>query len=250
MSLSYEKSNRRRNFLLFASLMCFVLALALMVLLRLFQIDRIVIWYNKYADTLLSYEAWIEQNGETIWSVLIILLNFLIKSIIPWLPISFLMVAAGVIFKWYYAVLINAAGLIILFTVRYYWGKRFGGGNVEKILSRYDKSHTLIDKGKLGSTLVLFFTRLIPCLPINAVSQLYGTTGLSYSKYLVISLVGFSYKLFSYTIIGRNIYDPFSARFIVPFILLFVFSGFTLLAISGVISVNSLRLKRSSIKKK
>lgn len=250
MNSSYEKSNRRRNFLLFASLMCFVLALALMIVLRLLQIDEIVQWYNRYTDTLKSYENWIEKNGETLVSVLVILLNFLLKSVIPWFPISVIMVAAGVIFKWYYAVLINAVGLVILFTVRYFWGKRFGGGNVEKILTRYDKSQILLDKGRVGSKLALFVTRLIPCLPINAVSQLYGTTGMPYTVYLLISLAGFSYKLFSYTIIGRNVYDPLSAKFIVPLILLFVFSGFALLAISGAVSVANLRFKHSTKRKK
>lgn len=191
----------------------------------------------------MSYEHWIQQNGSTLFSVLIILANFFVKSVIPWFPISCIMVAAGVLFKWYYALLINICGLVILFTIRYYWGKRFGGGNAEKILAKYDKAHSFIEKGKLGSTIVLFSTRLIPCLPINAVSQLYGTTGIEYYKYLLISLAGFSYKLFSYTIIGHNVYDPLSAKFIVPFILLFVFTGVVLLTLSGAISFSSVRHK-------
>ncbi|MGN1419736.1 MAG: TVP38/TMEM64 family protein [Acutalibacteraceae bacterium] len=244
MSSSFEKSDRRRKLISFAAFICFTLALILLILLRLFQMESVMRWYDKYTDTLASYEAWIQQNGATFFSVAIILANFVIKAVLPWFPISCIMVAAGVLFKWYYAILINIAGLTLLFTIKYYWGKKFGGGNAEKILAKYDKAHTFIDKGKLGSTLVLFTVRLIPCMPINAVSQLYGTTGIEYYKYLLISLAGFSYKLFSYTIIGRNVYNPFSAQFIIPFVLLFIFSGIVLLGLSGAISFKSFRTTR------
>ena len=95
-----------------------------------------------------------------------------------------------------------------------------------------------MERNKLGSAVVLFFLRLFPCIPINAVSQLYGTSDIEYWKYLLVSLVGFSYKLFSYTIIGRSVYDPMSASFLLPFILLFLLSGLVLLAFNGVISLS------------
>lgn len=233
-----------------AAFVCFIFALVLIILLRLFQIDSVVLWYNKYTDTLAAYELWVQQNGATWTSVIIILANFAIKAVIPWFPISCIMVAAGVLFKWYFAVLINIAGLIILFTIKYFWGKRFGGGNAEKILAKYDKAHTFIDKGKLGSTAVLFTVRLFPCLPINSVSQLYGTTDIEYIKYIMISLAGFSYKIFSYTLIGRKVYDPMSASFIVPLIALLLLSGLVLLSLNGVISITSFKINRHKKRKK
>ena len=225
----------------FAAFICFVLALALVVFLRLTELESVVMWYNKYTDTLDSFEQWIQANGATWYSVIIILLNFTVKAVIPWFPISCICVACGVLFKWYYAITINIVGLVILFTIRYCWGKRRGGGNAEKILSRYDKAHSFVDSSKLGSAVVLFLLRLTPCLPINSVSRLYGTTGIGYAKYLIISILGFSYKLFTYTIIGRSVYDPMSARFVVPFILLFVFSGIALLGLNGVIGLTKNR---------
>lgn len=236
-----NKEQKRSYALNFAAFICFTLALVLIVLLRLFQYDSVVQWYNKYTDTLNNFEANIQAYGATWVSVGIILLNFLVKSIIPWFPISCICVASGVLFKWYYALAINIAGLVLLFTIRFFWGRRFGGGNAEKILSKYDRAHNFIDSSKFGSSVVLFSLRLFPFLPINAVSQLYGTTGISYIKYLLVSLCGFSYKLFSYTIIGRNVYDPMSAKFIVPLILLFMFSGLALLALNGVFNITSFK---------
>lgn len=241
-----DKGQKRSYALNFAAFICFSFALVLVILLRLFQFDSVMIWYNKYTDTLNHFETTIQSYGATWISVLIILLNFFVKAVIPWFPISCICVVSGLLFKWYYAFLINIAGLVLLFTVRFFWGRRFGGGNAEKILAKYDRAHNFIDSSKYGSALVLFFLRLFPCLPINAVSQLYATTSIGYIKYLLVSLAGFSYKLFSYTIIGHNVYDPLSAKFIVPLILLFMFSGLALLALNGVFNITA--LKKSKLK--
>ncbi len=217
---------------------CFLVALALAVLLRVFKNDAFLQWYSKYTDTLLSYELWMQTYGASAVSVIFILLNYVVKAVIPWFPISCICVAAGVLFSWYYAILINIAGLIILFSIKFAWGRRFGGGNAEKILELYDRAHEFIDKSKVGSPIVLFVLRLIPVIPVNSVSGLYGSTDISYPKFIIVSLAGFSYKLFSYTIIGRNVFDPASAGFIGPFIALSVMSGLILLAMSGMLKLS------------
>jgi len=233
-----KKGKTRSRVLNLAAFVCFLLALTLVVLLRLSQMPRAVAWYNKYTDTLSNFEQWMQTHGATWYSVAMILLNFVLKAVVPWFPISCICVASGVLFKWYYAIAINVAGLTILFTIKYYWGRRYGGGNAEKILVRYNNAHQFIDSSQIGSSIVLFFLRLVPCMPVNAVSQLYGTTTISYWKYLLVSLVGFSYKLFSYTIIGRNVYNPMSASFLLPFVFLALFSGMVILALNGVIEVS------------
>ena len=224
----------------FIAFVCFLLALALIVLLRLFQEPEFLKWYNKYTDTLVDFDNWIQANGATWFSVAVILANYTLKAVIPWFPLSCICVAAGVLFKWYYATAINIAGLSILFTIKFFWGKRYGGGNAEKILSKYDRAHTFVDSSKLGSTLILFLLRLVPGMPVNSVSQLYGTTEIGFWKYLIVSLLGFSYKLFSFTTIGRNVFDPASASFIVPFVFLFLFTGVAVLSLNGVISLTTL----------
>lgn len=224
----------------FIAFVCFLLALALIVLLRLFQEPEFLKWYNKYTDTLVNFDNWIQANGATWFSVAVILANYTLKAVIPWFPLSCICVAAGVLFKWYYATAINIAGLSILFTIKFFWGKRYGGGNAEKILSKYDRAHTFVDSSKLGSTLILFLLRLVPGMPVNSVSQLYGTTEIGFWKYLIVSLLGFSYKLFSFTTIGRNVFDPASASFIVPFVFLFLFTGVAVLSLNGVISLTTL----------
>lgn len=242
--MDFLNKNKSRVYMLNTmAFICFLLALVLIVLLRVFRLDTFLEWYARYNDTLLTYEIWMQTYGATWISVLSILVNYALKALIPWFPIPCLCVVSGVLFEWYYALLINIAGMIILFTIKFFWGRKFGGGNAEKILAKYDTAHNFIDSSKLGSRLVLFVLRFVPCVPVNSVSCLYGTTNIPYYKYIVISVLGFTYKLFSYTIIGRNVFDPASASFIVPFILLLIFSGMVLLTLSGAFGIRSVTAK-------
>ncbi len=235
------KKKRNKTYALnFIAFICFVLALCLIVLLRVFNHESFIRWYSKYVDTLASYEEWMLTYGSTLTSVLLILLNFLLKALLPWFPIACICVASGVLFEWYYALIINLVGMIILFTTKFYWGRRFGGGNAEKILSRYETAYEFIDESRLGSGVVLFFLRLSPCMPVNSVSCLYGSTDISYTRFIILSVIGYSYKLFSYTLIGRSVYDPASASFIVPLILLLIFSGMMLLSFSGALQLKNM----------
>lgn len=224
-----------------AAFFCFLLALVLIILLRLFNTQEFLRWYNRYTDTLNNFELWIQNYGATWVSVLVILINYTIKAFIPWFPLSCICVASAVLFKWYIAVAINIAGMSIYFTAKFLWGRKHGGGNAEKILARYDKAHTFIDSSKAGSKAVLFFCRLMPGIPLGSVSTLYGSTDITLLQYLIISIAGFLYKIISYVIIGRNVFDPASAGFIAPFIPLLIFSGLVLLSVGGVVS-----LKRNS----
>lgn len=223
----------------FASFVCFLVALCLIILLRVFDRPEFLLWYGKYTDTLSRYELWLQTYGSTVVSVVIIIFNFALKAVIPWFPVSCICVASSILFKWYEALTINVVGLAVLFTIKFIWGKYKGAGNTEKLLEKYEKVHDFIDNNESGSGAVLFVLRLVPLMPINTVSALYGTTKISYPVYIAVSLFGSAYKIISYTIIGRSVFDPASASFIVPFILLFMFSGFVLLVLSGAVSIKT-----------
>ncbi len=227
-----SKKRRVRYALNTSAFICFLLALVLAVLLRIFALDEFNEWYGKYTEALVDFENRIQTYGATWQTVVIILLNFALKSVLPWFPISCICVACSVIFKWYQALIVNAAGLAILYSIRYFWGKRFGGGNAEKLIEKNDALHRFIDSHKIGSPVVLFMLRLIPVISVNNTSMLYGTTDIGYIKYILVSLAGFSYKLFSYTLIGRNVFDPASASFIVPLLMLCFLTGVVLLILA------------------
>ena len=233
----------------FMSLLCFLFVLALLFLLRLFNTDSFLGWYSRYTDTLTEFEVWLENYGATPLAVVIILFNYALKAVIPWFPVSCICVASAVLFKWYYALAINLAGLAVLFILKFLWGRTNGGGNAEKLLSKYDAAYRLVDECKLGSDVVLFFSRLIPSIPINSVSCIYGTTEIPLGKFLLISELGFLPKAVSYIIIGRNVFDPASASFVVPFIPLILFSGMVFLSLGNAVGKNEEKKKNKKIMK-
>lgn len=228
-----KKERARFKALNIASAACFLIAVLLIVLLRLMRVDSVAQWYSRFTDTLMRFEKTIENLDDKWLAVIVIELNFVAKAVMPWVPISCICVVSGVMFEWYFALIINVVGLSLLFTIRYFWGVRFGGGNGKKLLSKSEEIYSFVSHQKVGSPLVLFIMRFIPCLPLNTISQIYGSMGYEYWKYLLVSIAGFSYKLFSYTIIGRNVYDPLSAKFILPFIPLFLFASIGLLIVNG-----------------
>ncbi len=234
-----EQKKSRNYAFNFAAFICFLIALVLIILIRIFRQPEFLHWYGRYTDTLSEYELWLQTYGATVISVVVILFNFFLKSVLPWFPVSCICVASSILFNWYEAVIINVIGMSILYSVGFYKGKRNGAGNAEKLLGKYKKIHDFIDNNESGSSAVLFVLRIIPLVPINQVSTLYGTTNISYPVYLVVSVLGSAYKIISYTIIGRNVFDPASASFIVPLILLFMFSGIVLLILSGAITIKT-----------
>lgn len=244
-----NKSKSLANTFRVLSLVCFTIVLSLLILLRVFHTEPFLRWYDKYTETLVEFEIWIENYGATPLAVVIILVNYAFKAIMPWFPVSCICVASAVVFKWYEALVINIVGLTLLFALKFLWGRHFGGGNAEKLLLKYDFLYKLVGESKFGSGLALFFSRLLPSIPINSVSCLYGTTDMPMWKFIVISLAGFFYKAMSYIIIGRNVFDPASASFIVPFIPLILFSGMIFLSLSGAIEGGNKKRKNKNADK-
>ncbi len=234
-----NKNKKFYNSFTVGAFFCFLFALVLAVLLRIFHLEEFNIWYGKYTQTLLSYENWIQTYGPSWITVVFVLLNYLVWAAFPWCPVACICLACGVVFEWYIAIAINAVGISIAFTAKYYWGKRFGAGNAEKIISKNQTIYRYVTEHKIGSPVVLFLLRFLPLMPLNKVSTLYGTTDMKLWKFLLISLAGYGHKLITYTIIGYNVFDPASTSFILPIIILSFLSGLVLLLVGEGIGMKS-----------
>ena len=105
-------------------------------------------------------------------------------------------------------------------------------------------------RGGTGNPIILFALRLIPFVPANPVSSLYGNMKMDYRSFLTLSLVGYLIKVTSFTAIGYNIADPFSSKFIGPFIALLYLTGFLLLVISRMLRFVDQQNKENERKKK
>ncbi|MDR0286491.1 MAG: VTT domain-containing protein [Clostridiales bacterium] len=173
-------------------------------------------------------------NMGTIFFAIILLFAF--KSFFSVVPLSATCLLSGVVFPFPSALLINILGVSLQMSVKYYWGKKRGGGNVSKFLRRNPVIEDMFEHEGSGNPWILFVCRVVPYIPVNPVSQMYGHMNFKYTKYLIISLIGASIKILSYTIIGSNVYDPLSSAFIVPVIIVLLLSGTTILLVNLIVA--------------
>lgn len=224
-----------------------ILAVALLVLTFLMQINDIASVYDELLSRLAEFEQAVASIPSKWLVILVILLIYVAKVIIP-LPISAVCVIAGMVFPTKFAIVINAGGFILLLTIKYYWGKHLGGGTIHKILTKYDNVGKLLESNKRSKDWLLFLFRLVPSFPINSISQLYGAMETNYSKYLWVSLLGFAPKIVSYSFIGRNVYNPFSLAFMLPIVILFTISGISMLGVNILLDIaNKNKIKKVAL---
>ena len=141
------------------------------------------------------------------------------------IPFPFILMMTGVMFRPVNAIIINTIGVTIVLLITYYWGKATGGGVAIKKLEKYDNVREMMShhgKAKLGALVAL---RLIPSVPMNMVSKAYGGMKFPLDGFVVASLLGFFPKIWVYSVMGGNIAQPFTWKFMGPIIFLLILSG-------------------------
>ena len=229
-----KKNKKQKKLLLFSGLILIALSLGVAVLLVSLQYDELWHWYAVTRQNLARLEEYI-AHIDIEWKFFIaIMLLFAVKSFFPIYPTSTVCFLSGIVLPMYYAVPVNILGFILLVTIRYFWGKRFGAGSAWRLISKTDVLRRVIQQDKKGNSALLIALRLIPAMPINSISGIYGSFEFGYGKFVLLSVIGFMPKLISFTFVGRNLYDPLSPGFLVPIMLLMFFSGVSLLSVNGI----------------
>lgn len=153
-----------------------------------------------------------------------ITLVYLLKTFVP-IPFPFLFMMTGVIFDSKEALIINIFGFTAVLVTGYWLGNTTDGGVALKNLKKYDNVQEMINhhgKTKLG---VLVALRIVPGIPVNAVSKIYGGMNFPLVRFIIASIIGFFPKIWTYTVMGGNIAQPFTWKFMGPVIILLVLSG-------------------------
>ncbi len=229
-----KKRKKQKKILLFSGLILILLSLAVAALLVSLQYDELWHWYAMTRQNLAKLEEYI-AHIDIEWKFFIaIMLLFAVKSFFPIYPTSTVCFLSGIVLPMYYSVPVNILGFILLVTIRYFWGKRFGAGSAWRLISKTDVLRRVIQQDGKGNPALLIALRLIPAMPINSISGIYGSFEFGYGKFVLLSLIGFMPKLISFTFVGRNLYDPLSPGFLVPIMILMFFSGISLLSVNGI----------------
>lgn len=207
-------------------------AAAVSVVVYLLRYDQLWLWYKVYQEKLLEAEQFIQSLGISWKFVLAMLIVFLVRTFIPFLSVSAICVLTGVVLPSYWALIVNFLGIIIMMSIKYFEGMKFGSGNAWKIISKNERARKIIESSGKVNKALLFALRLIPGFPLGSVSRIYGSLRFPYWQFILLSAAGFAPKLLSYTFMGTNVFDPLSSAFLVPLMIVLAISGASLLCVN------------------
>ena len=207
-------------------------AAAVSVVVYLLRYDQLWLWYKVYQEKLLEAGQFIQSLGISWKFVLAMLIVFLVRTFIPFLAVSAICVLTGAVLPSYWALIVNFLGIIIMMSIKYFEGMKFGSGNAWKIISKNERARKIIESSGKVNKALLFALRLIPGFPLGSVSRIYGSLRFPYWQFILLSAAGFALKLLSYTFMGTNVFDPLSSAFLVPLMIALTISGASLLCVN------------------
>ena len=241
-----RKSKRRQTNLI--SVIIILITSALMVFLAVclhdqasleVRFDAIINWLSKLERAVVGLDTHLEI-------LVCIFALWLAKCQLP-IPISVLCVISGMVFSIQTAMLINAFCTTVFFMIKYAEGTWIGGGWAMMILNihqaRFIKDWVLF-KGK-GNPYILLVSRFVPSIPLGMVSKLYGSMHYDFIYYVCLSIIGILPRLYIYTRIGAEIYNPFSRQFILLAMLVVLFTGITSLGFNIYYGVKSRQMNQT-----
>ena len=166
----------------------------------------IAIYYYDELSTL-DVTAFAAATDNIALKALLVLVVYIIKALTFVVPASVVYVAVGGIFPHFFAVVLNLTGIFIEVTVTYFLGRYLGKAAVEKILAKHEKGQRFLKKNVQNKGSVILGIRAVPAFPIDFVSLFYGASGVGYIKYAALSVLGISWRVIAFTILGSAIFD-------------------------------------------
>lgn len=177
-------------------------------------------------------------------TILILLFIYFIKAYLPFLPLSIVCLMSGIMFGkyWWVALIINLLGLSGMFYLRFNSGRVKGENYMQNLLRKNKYVRLALDVNGISSYSLLAVFRFFPCFPLNFVSRLYGANkDCKFQWYMLISVLSIAPRVYVYTRIGREIFNPFTRVFV---ILLMCFAAFGGVGVFVVNTVFYIKRKR------
>ncbi|MBQ7792386.1 MAG: TVP38/TMEM64 family protein [Clostridia bacterium] len=157
-------------------------------------------------------------GGNIFFEMGIILLIYVVKSILFFIPVAFVYILTGNLFPPLYSILLNTLGLSLTLSLTFLLGRKLGKDFVQKIVRRSPKVQKFMeDTDKSNAT--LFALRASNIFPVELISLVCGCTGYGYWKFLGLSLLAMVPTLIPFSIMGEALRDPLSKEFLLPFVI-------------------------------
>ncbi|NCC87611.1 MAG: TVP38/TMEM64 family protein [Clostridia bacterium] len=168
---------------------------------------------NLTVEQLLNY---VPQNIPL--AILFLLIMYALKSLSFVFPISLLMIVSGNIFNIPTAIIVNTIGVAICISTPYWIGRYYDSEFADNLINKYKKLSVLSSIQKNNDFFFSYIARVIGILPSDVVSLYMGSVGISYTRYVLGGVLGFSSRIIAITFIGSTITDPTSPAFIISFL--------------------------------
>lgn len=181
----------------------FLIILRCVIALSLFAVA--IIYYDELST--IDVRALADVTDKLPILIGMVLAVYLIKALVFVVPASLVYVAVGAIMDPVLAVVVNLVGIFIEVSVTYWLGRFLGKEAVHKLLSKKETGRRLLEKDIQSKASVLISIRAVPAFPIDFVSLFYGASGCAYLKYALLSLIGISWRVILFTIIGDAIFS-------------------------------------------
>lgn len=235
MAFTDMSKEQKRSFALKRlSVCCFILAVALVVVSFVTALPQV---QKQLADI----NAWFYEiemfiaRFDKLMAVAVILFFFFFKTIVPVIPFSVLFIGSGLVLPVPVAATVNIMGFALLVSIKFLWGRRFGGGSAHKLILRSRSVTDFMRFNGKGNEWMLVVLSFIPFVPVGTVSRAYGATDMRLLPFVLLSALGFLPRLISWSVLGCNITDPFTPGFMAPIIILAIISGLSLLLFDAIL---------------
>ena len=227
-AVKVNKVAKRKATIKRSSTVCFCVVVALVIItyvMTLPEVKRSLQDMYAWFETIENYIAGYDKLA----AFGLIMALFAVKSVVAFIPFSVLFISSGMVFSAPVAMGVSILGFALLISVKFLWGKKFGGGNAHKLAVKSKSITRFMDlKGK-GNKWMLVVLRFVPFVPVGTVSRAYGATEMKYLPFVGLSVLGFLPRVVLWSFVGSNIFDPFTPTFMAPIIVLLIISGISLL---------------------
>ena len=181
----------------------FLIILRCVVALVLFTVA--IVYYDELSTLDITQISQITDKLSL--TIIIILAVYVIKALVFVVPASIVYVAVGAMMHPVLAVAVNLFGIFIEVSVTYLLGRFLGKDAVYRLLSKKETGKKILEKNIQGKASVLLSIRAIPAFPIDFISLFYGASGCAYMKYALLSVLGISWRVVLFTVLGSAIFD-------------------------------------------
>lgn len=157
-------------------------------------------------------------GGNVLVEIGIILLIYVVKSVLFFIPVAFLYILTGNLFPPIYSILLNIVGISLTLSLTFFLGRKLGRNFVERLIRRVPKVKRFMDNSD-KSNATLFALRASNIFPVELISLVCGCTGYGYWSFLGFSLLAMVPTMIPFTIMGEALKNPLSKEFILPFVI-------------------------------